>query len=205
VDVITTEVQLSLLNSYRQYLVRREGHEVSPNRNEVVLDCGACIGEVSLLFASMVGPGGAVHLFDPIGLHTRFCAEQGALNPGLRDVLKINTLAVGDQTKDGGGNSDLGEINPGKVSVDDFACTTLDDYCRALDRVDFIKMDIERPARCRGHDTPAQAAARHFWLPQAGRPVGDPADHPPLQPGLSLRIRPPQPGVVGVRFLRLLT
>ena len=143
--VITREIQLRLVNSYRQYLVRRNGFDISPVAGDVVLDCGACIGEVSMLFAGLTAPGGEVHLFDPIPLHTRFCQLQASLNPAFADMIHVNTMAAGDSTHDARATLPNSlEIVPSAVSSDDFACTTLDDYvAKGVRRVDFIKMDIE--------------------------------------------------------------
>jgi len=143
--MLTTDLQLRLLNSYRQYLIRRAGSDVSPSAGDVVLDCGACIGEVSLLFAGLVGQSGAVHLFDPIPLHIRYCALQAAQNPNLASVIHLNALAISDCTRTAPSEApDLERINPGNFSLDDFSTTTIDDYASAnLERVDFIKMDIE--------------------------------------------------------------
>lgn len=143
--IITRGIQLRLVNSYRQYLVRRNGYDLSPVPGDIVYDCGACIGEISLLFAGLVAPAGEVHLFDPIALHTRFCALQASMNPTLGALLHINTCAVGGSTHAASGaQADSGRIVPGAVSTDAFACTTLDDYAAARSgRVDFIKMDIE--------------------------------------------------------------
>jgi FkbM family methyltransferase len=143
--IITRAIQLHLVNSYRQYLVRRLGKDISPRPGDVVYDCGACIGEISLLFANMVAPSGQVHLFDPIPLHTRFCSLQGSMNPHLASVLHMNTCAIGNSTHAAtAARSDSDKIVPGAVSTDDFACTTIDDYAaKTGGRVDFIKMDIE--------------------------------------------------------------
>jgi len=143
--IITGRIQLHLVNSYRQYLIRRNGFDLSPKTGDVVYDCGACIGEVSLLFADMVAPEGEVHLFDPMPLHTRFCKLQMDQNTSLATHFYINTCAVGgDSHSARGALTDLNEITPGAVSTDDFACTTLDDYASGHSRrVDFIKMDIE--------------------------------------------------------------
>ncbi|MGN2246467.1 FkbM family methyltransferase [Frateuria sp. GZRR35] len=147
--VITRAIQLRLINSYRQYLVRRGGLDVSPRTGEIVYDCGACIGEVSLLFAAMVAPAGEVHLFDPMPLHARFCELQASLNPAIAHTLHVNTLAVGDQTH--AARAPLaaqGRIIPGAISTADFACTRLDDYAAShRHKVDFIKMDIEGQER----------------------------------------------------------
>ncbi|MFY2763361.1 FkbM family methyltransferase [Arenimonas sp. MALMAid1274] len=146
VRVITTRLQLDLLNGFRQYLPHRNGVDLGPREGDVVIDCGACIGEVSLVFASMVGASGQVHLFDPVPLHGRFCQLQGQLNPSLAPLLHVNTLAVGDTVHNAvGARADSGHIEPGAIPIDQFSSTTIDDYCmrQGLDRLDFIKMDIE--------------------------------------------------------------
>lgn len=144
--VITREVQLRLVNSYRQYLIRRNGFDISPGPGSVVLDCGACIGEVSTLFVGMVGTSGEVHLFDPMPLHARFCRLQASLNPIYASVFRINEVAVGDSTHDSRASRATvhdGRILPGAISTEAFACTTIDDYAKSLRALDFIKMDIE--------------------------------------------------------------
>ncbi len=144
-NIITRDIQLHLVNSYRQYLVRRNGVNLSPVPGDVVYDCGACIGEISLLFAALVAPKGEVHLFDPIPLHTRFCELQVSMNPVVASMLHVNTCAVGDSTHDArGAKRDSSKIAPGAVSTDNFACTTIDDYAaKQRGGIDFIKMDIE--------------------------------------------------------------
>lgn len=144
--VICTEQLVDGLNSYRQYLTTRNAVNVSPQEGEVVLDCGACIGDFSLLFAAMVGGSGQVHAFDPIPLHNRYCALQAQLNPTLAPSLHFNVLAVGaHSSKAAHPIVDCDHIDPGhRVDEDSFDCTSLDDYvAQNLQRVDFIKMDIE--------------------------------------------------------------
>lgn len=143
---IVSEGMLGLLNSYRQYLVTRNGSNISPTRGEVVLDCGACIGDMSVLFAAMVGDKGQVHAFDPLPLHNRYCALQARLNPELASVLHFNTYAVGERSSQARRKADGSEqITPGlRVDEQSFDYISLDDYAASrLQRVDFIKMDIE--------------------------------------------------------------
>ena len=144
--VLSTKLQIDLLNNYFQYLVCRELIDFSPAQGDVVFDCGACIGEVSTIFAGLVGVRGQVHLFDPIPLHTKYSQFQGSLNRTLEDVLHINTLAVGDVSSiSTGERTDVKKISPGGLAIDTFNITSLDDYAdnKNLNRVDFIKMDIE--------------------------------------------------------------
>ena len=144
--VISTQAQIRLLNSYRQYFVRRESFDLTPVEGDVVLDCGACIGEISVLIAGLVGAQGEVHLFDPVPLHARYCQLQASLNPIIAHVLKINMLAVGDGSRESAGSrNDANAISPGGLHIDSYAMTSLDDYVTKmhLARVDVIKMDIE--------------------------------------------------------------
>lgn len=144
--IVSTKAQITLLNSYRQYLVKRNSVCFSPRSGEVILDCGACIGEISMLFAGLVGDKGEVHAFDPIPLHARFCKLQASLNPSLEHVLRINVMAVGDDTRDiVGVKNDSECISPGGLKIDSFTVITIDEYLvrNNLSRLDMIKMDIE--------------------------------------------------------------
>lgn len=144
--IVSTNAHVTLLNSYRQYLVKRDSVCFSPTIGEVVLDCGACIGEMSILFAGLVGAKGEVHLFDPIPLHTRYCKLQALLNPLLANVLRINVMAVSDITREVDGiQDDSDQISPGGLKIDCFAYTTIDDYVSQnnLHHLDMIKMDVE--------------------------------------------------------------
>ncbi len=144
--IVSTKAQIVLLNSYRQYLVRRNGINLAPSPGDVVLDCGACVGEISMLFAGLVGGQGEVHLFDPVPLHARYCEYQALLNPSLAHVFHINILAVGNTSRVVvGTQSDAVQISPGGLAVNSFTMTSLDDYVIGKDmrRVDVIKMDIE--------------------------------------------------------------
>jgi FkbM family methyltransferase len=146
IRIIATRLHIALLNRYRQYFIRRGPVDLSPTRGEVVFDCGACIGEIALIFAALVGTAGEVHLFDPVPLHIRYCRVHAALNPTLGDTLHINALAVSEGSgRQAGAKPDAAAISPGGCVVDHFETTSLDDYVSTnhIGRVDYIKMDIE--------------------------------------------------------------
>jgi FkbM family methyltransferase len=145
IKVVTCKENLTLLNSYRQYFVKRNSIDISPTQGDVVLDCGSCIGDISLLFAGLVAMHGEVHMFDPIPLHARYCQLQSSLNPLLAHVLHINELSVSNRTfVTNGDKKDSDKIAPGGLAINSFASISIDDYAnRNLNRVDFIKMDIE--------------------------------------------------------------
>lgn len=143
--IICCREDLILLNRYRQYFVRRHSFDISPVPGDIVLDCGACIGDVSLLFAGLVGRQGEVHMFDPIPIHGRYCRLQASLNPSLAHVLHVNELAVGNRTYvKHGDKSDSDKIEPGGLAINSYASTSLDEYASSkLSHIDFMKMDIE--------------------------------------------------------------
>jgi len=146
IKVVTTKLQIDLLNNYRQYFARRGTLDFSPKQGEVVFDCGSCIGDISIIFAAFTGSTGQVHLFDPVPLHGRYGKFQGSLNPNLSQTLHVTNLAVGETTsRSSGTTKDASSISPSGRMVDDFETTSLDDYVskNGLQRADYIKMDIE--------------------------------------------------------------
>ena len=149
--VITPAGFIDFLNMWRQYLISRGSFEFRPRVGGVVFDCGACIGDISVIFAGLVGPKGQVHAFDPIPLHIKFCALQSKLNPTLSKALIFNQMAVGKEVQkvNTGARSDSDAIAPGGLPIDNFNMTSLDGYVSShnLDQVDFIKMDIEGAER----------------------------------------------------------
>lgn len=146
VNVISTQAQVDLMNDYHQYIFKRNDIHIRPEKDDTVFDCGACIHEISLIFGGLVGLGGGVHCFDPIPLHVRYGKLQAEMNPQLKDVLRFNTLAVGEQTAETANKvADASIISPGGLNSGSFDMTTLDDYVQSqsLNSVDFVKMDIE--------------------------------------------------------------
>jgi len=145
VRVIAAEGMIDVLNAYRQYIVRRDGVDFSPAPGEVVLDCGACIGDIGVLFAGMVGDKGQVHMFDPMAAHVRFCRHQAGNNPHLEGVIHIVPMAVGSKSDfEGKAVANDEHINPAARATSDMPFITIDDYVdRHGIKVDYIKMDIE--------------------------------------------------------------
>lgn len=144
--VLCTRPGLSLINRFHQYVVQRDAWKMGPQEGDVVLDCGACIGEMSLLFAGLVGTTGSVHLFDPVSLHLRFCELQASLNPALAPILRMNLKAVGESTRGGRALEEKSKvILPGAHASESDAMVSIDRYCteQKLERVDYIKMDVE--------------------------------------------------------------
>jgi FkbM family methyltransferase len=119
-----------------------------------VLDVGAHIGLFAMHMATLVGPGGSVHAFEPFAENAE-CLDLAVRENGFEDRIIVERRAVGRQT----GNSALvfaphslntggaflspsGAPVPGGHEVRTVSTVALDDY--PLRRpVSFIKLDVE--------------------------------------------------------------
>ncbi|MBN1867362.1 FkbM family methyltransferase [Candidatus Sumerlaeota bacterium] len=118
---------------------------------QVCLDVGANFGWYTVLLSRNVGPAGAVHAFEPLpstlevlerNIELNGCRNvtvtQAALDemPGERDIY-LPDIGVS-------GSFHLHEYRETFDTIQ-CPCLRLDDYCseRGVDRVDFIKADIE--------------------------------------------------------------
>ncbi len=122
----------------------------------IVLDVGANLGQYTLLAAQCVGPQGRVHSFEPSERIFRELEFNVGLND-LSDRCMLNRLAVSDvpgvarlsRYEEGAEvYGSLGTHCREEASVmgyEEVRTMTLDQYVEEnrIDRVDFIKMDIE--------------------------------------------------------------
>lgn len=134
---------------HRQYMYSRDGITIGPAPGDTVIDAGACLGDTALAFAACVGPIGQVFSFDPMPAHAVIFNENLARNPTLANRIHLIQKALADTTGDLIGFSDLGPASRPAASGMQNTITAetlrIDDFvtAQALDRVDFIKMDIE--------------------------------------------------------------
>lgn len=118
-----------------------------------VVDVGANCGQYTLLGARAVGPGGAVHSFEPVAATFEVLKENVELNHVTN--VTLNQAALWNETAElslggndvevvgsGGYSAGLAAKDPSAVKV---RAIRFDDYVRehALERIDLIKMDIE--------------------------------------------------------------
>ena len=146
IDIISAKQEIDVTNNYRRYFMRRDGVDFKPLKDDVIFDCGSCIGEISAILASFVGKSGKVYTFDPVPLHNKYTELQIRKNPILNNVITINQLAVSDKSnKFTGDKTDVDSISPGGFSVDNYEAVSIDAFikCNNIDRLDYIKMDIE--------------------------------------------------------------
>jgi FkbM family methyltransferase len=116
-----------------------------------LIDAGANVGQYTLLAATAVGPSGAVHAFEPVP--KTFEKLKRHVDASSLANIHLNRSALWHENSEvtldipEGGSGDAGTYG---VVTDRAAATKapavrLDDYVRQnhIDRVDFLKMDIE--------------------------------------------------------------
>jgi FkbM family methyltransferase len=147
VEVLTTRLQTHLLECFGQYFPDGAARVCRPRDGDVVLDCGSCVGDMSVVYAAAVGRTGRVVAFDPLPVHHRYLERQLEANPAFRDRITAIESAVGDTTREpSSGKRDRADrISAGFRPDDQMRFVRLDDFVadHGLDRVDLIKMDIE--------------------------------------------------------------
>lgn len=127
-----------LLGQY-EYINRCE-----PTPGDIVLDIGACEGETSLWFAQKIEAKGRVYAFEPEIQNFRTLQENISLN-SLDEIIIPIQVGFWSSRKtlsfrgSGGGFShhESGQKRIEVIALDDFIIE------RNLDKVDFIKMDVE--------------------------------------------------------------
>lgn len=133
----------------KQYYFSR-GIVIRPEAGDVCIDGGACRGEVSLQFANSVGEHGAVYGFEFVPSNLEVFVQNLKLNPDLSRRIHVVPHALWHTS---GSEIPFSESGPStnllagpRGNVDQKASTlTIDDLVKreGLERVDFIKMDIE--------------------------------------------------------------
>ncbi len=112
----------------------------------IVIDAGGNIGLTALLMATLL-PKGHVHVFEALPTN----ADHLRYNVSRNKIMNctVNSVAlgaeVGTTSMQGSGSSSHILVDPTCISAGTIPMVTLDSYAReiGLERVDFIKMDIE--------------------------------------------------------------
>jgi FkbM family methyltransferase len=142
---------LSFLNTYLlgQYRYNHDNTIISAEEGDNVIEAGACWGDTSLYFSSLVGSRGKVYAFEFEKRNLEVLNENLRLNPELAPGVQVVKNAVWSSsgevfnfTQGGPGTTITKDSrNEGSkvvsVSIDDFVKE------RGLSSVGFIKMDIE--------------------------------------------------------------
>jgi len=124
-------------------------------RGDTVVDAGANIGFFSALAASLVGPEGEVHAFEPVPAYFERLATLRAANP--RHRFQLNAEALGEREARAeirvSGSANLGwntmvpELMPrdSAAATHDVRVRRLDGYLaeRGVERIALLKVDVE--------------------------------------------------------------
>lgn len=133
----------------RQYEYKQNGNVIKAIEGDVVLDCGGCWGDTALYFANEVGAGGKVFSFEFIPSNIILFKKNVLLNPGLSERIVLEESPVWSEpgklmhVLDNGPSSKI-SLKPAQNTTTVFT-QTIDVLVSKsnLERVDFIKMDIE--------------------------------------------------------------
>jgi len=135
----------------RQYYLSRGALNIAPSPGDRVLDCGACFADTALAFAASVGSSGRVAAFEIDPTNMSVARQNLARNPMLARRIALSERALAHQTelslfRHGSGPGARIGSEPSEHRV---AVTTIDALVQAgeIDRIDFIKMDIEGAER----------------------------------------------------------
>jgi len=134
----------------RQYVYQTDEVTVKQECNDIVLDCGACFGETALFFANEIGHEGKVYSFEFVKSNVDIFKKNISLNPVLAKRIFLIEQPVWETSGSPLFYADNGPAS--KVGFDKFKgaenrtiTVSIDEMVKkhALDKVDFIKMDIE--------------------------------------------------------------
>jgi FkbM family methyltransferase len=142
---------------------------------DVVLECGAFVGDSTLYLRSLCGPEGRIHAFELVPeTYAKLVA-----NLALNEVTNVTAINKGLWDSSGtlpavfsAAGSRVDPVRTHGSSQDYAAVTTIDDYCTEakLPRLDFIKIDAPSGAekiligaqRTLGHFRPRLAVNIHY-------------------------------------------
>lgn len=141
---------LSILNTFllKQYCFNRNGVIIKTEKDDTILDIGACWGDTALYFSTQAGINGKVFSFE-FGKDNLKIFDANISNNSSLNNIHLRQLAIWNKTgqelkfNDGGPGTSLHRVNDENTHT--VLTTTIDNFIKeeGLPRVDFIKMDIE--------------------------------------------------------------
>jgi FkbM family methyltransferase len=132
----------------QEYRYDNSGTVISAAPGDIVIDAGGGWGDTSLYFAHKVGKNGNVYCFEFAPSNMAILTENLRLNEALRGRIKTIAQAVWNRSRESLSFRDQGlasHVDEGMNQTGTVQTTTIDDFVKeeGLQRVDFIKMDIE--------------------------------------------------------------
>lgn len=134
----------------KQYYFEYGDIKVKPEKGDVVIDAGGCLGDNAVYFAKSVGEHGHVHVFDPLPTHEKII-KKNIIQNQLSNRITYSSYALGNKSSRVIKNNDItySSLPPDPtfhiVENTELLVITIDDFVRNnnLNKIDFIKMDIE--------------------------------------------------------------
>ena len=133
-----------------QYECGLSDQVVKAKEGDVVIDAGGCYGDTALYFAHEVGKNGRVYSFEFLPENLAIFEQNMSLNPDLSQRINLVKMPLwsksGEQLfVEGSGPGTRVSPKASRPDATRLETLTIDDTVRneKLDRVDFIKMDIE--------------------------------------------------------------
>lgn len=150
IKLYNTRLGIHLIYITKQYSYTFGNAAVCAEKGDVVIDLGGCFGDTALYFANEVGSAGRVMVYGFIPSNIEVMLKNLELNPLIKERVEIIEFAAWSSS----GLTLYGDDNgPGSyVSFDkkegltvEVETLSIDDMVRQrkLERVDFIKADIE--------------------------------------------------------------
>jgi FkbM family methyltransferase len=146
---------------YKSYSFNNSGTSIQAEKGDYVIDAGGCYGDTALFFAHSAGNKGRVYTFEFVPSNVEILSKNLDLNPALKERVTLFKSPLWSKSgipiyfeSNGPGTkvsmnkiSDISSMTP-TVTIDDLVSE------EKIERVDFIKMDIE------GAETEALNGAR---------------------------------------------
>lgn len=142
---------LHALCKVEQYAYHTDTIHITAAPEDIVIDAGGGWGDTAVYFADLVGPRGKVYTLEFIEDNLRIIQQNLAVNPGFDQRVQLVRHGLWDTSdclinfSENGSASRLLEGAPSDTAGESIITITIDDLLEKhqLDRVDFIKMDIE--------------------------------------------------------------
>jgi FkbM family methyltransferase len=141
-------LEIFLLEEYTY----RGGETIEARPGDVVIDAGACWGDTALYLAAKASPGGHVHAFGLSEGNLEILRGNLAKNPALAPSISVMRRPLGAVSGDPMWFVDAGaasRVESHENSGTPLSSLSIDDFVREyrIDRVDFMKFDIEGAER----------------------------------------------------------